>query len=50
MGTEAGKKVVLVVDDAPANIPVVNEILHDTYKVRIATNGTKALEPQRTIS
>ncbi len=41
---ESEKKVVLVVDDAPANIRVVNEILRDTYKVRIATNGTKALE------
>jgi len=38
------KKIVLVVDDAPANIHVVNEILHHTYKVRIAINGTKALE------
>jgi phosphoserine phosphatase RsbU/P len=38
------RKVVLVVDDAPANIHVVNEILHHTYKVRIATNGAKALE------
>jgi phosphoserine phosphatase RsbU/P len=35
---------VLVVDDAPENIRVVNEILHDSYKVRIATNGAKALE------
>ena len=38
------KKLVLVVDDAPANIRVVNEILHDTYKVRVATSGAKALE------
>jgi phosphoserine phosphatase RsbU/P len=38
------KKVVLVVDDAPANIQVVNSILKDTYKIRIATNGAKALE------
>ena len=44
MKTEEQKKVVLVVDDAPANIRIVNEILHDTYKVRIATNGAKALE------
>jgi CheY-like chemotaxis protein len=36
------KKTVLVVDDAPANIHVVNEILRDTYKVRIATNGARA--------
>ena len=39
-----GKKTVLVVDDAPANIHVVNEILRDTYKVRVATNGTKGIE------
>ncbi len=38
------KKTVLVVDDAPANIQVVNSILKDTYKVRVATNGAKALE------
>jgi len=38
------KKVVLVVDDAPTNIRVVNEILHDSYKIRIATNGEKGLE------
>jgi phosphoserine phosphatase RsbU/P len=38
------KKTVLVVDDAPANIHVVNEILRDTYKVRVATNGAKGLE------
>ena len=44
MIAQTEKKVVLVVDDAPANIRVVNEILHDTYKVRIATNGAKALE------
>lgn len=38
------KKTVLVVDDAPANIQIVNSILKDTYKIRIATNGPKALE------
>jgi sigma-B regulation protein RsbU (phosphoserine phosphatase) len=42
--TVAEKKIVLVVDDAPANIRIVNEILHDSYKVRIATNGAKGLE------
>jgi len=41
---ESEKKTVLVVDDAPANIRVVNEILHGTYKIRIATDGAKALE------
>ena len=38
------KKTILVVDDAPANIQVVNSILKDSYKVRIATTGAKALE------
>jgi phosphoserine phosphatase RsbU/P len=38
------KKTILVVDDAPSNIQVVNSILKDTYKIRIATNGAKALE------
>ena len=38
------KKVVLVVDDAPANIQVVNSILRADYKIRIATSGAKALE------
>jgi serine phosphatase RsbU (regulator of sigma subunit) len=41
---EEEKKIVLVVDDAPANIRVVNEILRGAYTVRIATNGAKALE------
>ena len=38
------KKTALIVDDAPANIQVVNSILKDIYKIRIATNGAKALE------
>jgi serine phosphatase RsbU (regulator of sigma subunit) len=41
---EQEKKVVLVVDDAPANIRVVNEILRGSYRVRVATSGAKALE------
>jgi len=38
------KKVVLLVDDEPANIQIVNSILKDDYKIRVATNGAKALE------
>ena len=38
------KKTLLVVDDAPANLQVVNSILKDDYKIRIATSGRKALE------
>ena len=41
---EQEKKVVHVVGDAPANIRVVNEILRNSYRVRVATNGAKALE------
>ncbi len=38
------KKTLLVVDDAPANIQVVQSILKDEYKIRVATSGEKALE------
>src|SRR5215469_7405161 len=38
------KKIVLLVDDAPSNIQTANSILKDIYKIRIATNGVKALE------
>jgi sigma-B regulation protein RsbU (phosphoserine phosphatase) len=37
-------KTVLLVDDEPANIQIVNTILKDIYKTRIATSGAKALE------
>jgi len=33
------KKVILIVDDAPANIQVAHAILKDTYKTRVATSG-----------
>src|SRR4030095_4466567 len=38
------KKLVLLVDDTPANIQVVHNILKDSYTIRIATNGAKALD------
>ena len=44
MNPSDAKKTVLLVDDAPENIQVVNSILKDIYKIRIATNGPKALE------
>ena len=37
-------KTVLLVDDAPANLQVVNSILKSTYKIQIATSGEKALK------
>jgi serine phosphatase RsbU (regulator of sigma subunit) len=38
------KQTVLLVDDAPANIQIVNSMLKDIYKIRVATSGAKALE------
>jgi phosphoserine phosphatase RsbU/P len=38
------KKTVLLVDDTPANIQAANAILKDSYKIRVATSGAKALE------
>jgi phosphoserine phosphatase RsbU/P len=38
------KKTVLVVDDAPANLQIVNSILREDYKIRIATSGARALD------
>src|SRR5271156_3220508 len=42
------KQTVLLVDDAPANIQIVNSILKDIYKMRVATSGVKALELAKT--
>ncbi len=38
------KKTILIVDDTPANISLLNNILKDSYKTKIATNGEKALK------
>ena len=38
------KKLLLLVDDDSENIRVVHSILKDKYKIRVATNGAKALE------
>ncbi len=37
------QKVVLLVDDTPANIQIVQSILQDSCRIRVATNGIKAL-------
>jgi sigma-B regulation protein RsbU (phosphoserine phosphatase) len=39
----AAKKLVLVVDDATANLQVVHSMLKDDFKIRVATSGAKAL-------
>lgn len=38
------RKTVLIVDDTPANVSLLNSILKDQYKTKIATNGEKALQ------
>jgi phosphoserine phosphatase RsbU/P len=47
MTNPAEKRVLLLVDDDSENIQVVHSILKDDYKVRVAKNGTKALELAR---
>src|SRR5271169_2401484 len=37
------KKLVLVVDDATANLQVVHAMLKDDFRIRVATSGAKAL-------
>jgi serine phosphatase RsbU (regulator of sigma subunit) len=44
MSNVGEKRTVLVVDDAPANLQIVNSILKEDYKIRIATSGAKALD------
>lgn len=47
--TDAGEKqLILVVDDAPANIQIVHSILKDDFKIHVATSGAKALDLVKT--
>ena len=38
------KQVILIVDDVPANINVLSEILRPTYQVKVVTSGMMALK------
>jgi len=38
------KQTILVVDDTPDNLSLITSLLKDLYRVRIATNGSKALQ------
>ena len=40
---EPGRPTILVVDDTPDNLLLVSHLFNDTYRVRIAHNGEKAL-------
>jgi len=44
MTNNGGTRLLLLVDDDAENIQVVHSILKDQYKIRVATNGPKALE------
>jgi len=48
MDTTAEKKTLLVVDDDSENIQIVRSILGDNYKLRVATDGLKALDLAKT--
>lgn len=37
------RSTILIVDDTPANVSLLNHILKDSYRTKIATNGEKAL-------
>ena len=37
------QKLILAVDDTPLNISVITGALKDTYKIKVATSGAKAL-------
>ncbi len=38
------RQTVLIVDDAPESIALLNSLLKELYRVRVATNGEKALD------
>jgi class 3 adenylate cyclase len=42
------RKLIMVVDDAPANIQIVHAILQDEYRTRVATTPARALALART--
>jgi putative two-component system response regulator len=44
MSKGVSKATILVVDDTTENIDVLNGILSDTYKIKVALNGEKALK------
>jgi diguanylate cyclase (GGDEF)-like protein len=40
----AGESTILVVDDTPANLSLMSSLLRDTYRVKVANSGERALE------
>jgi CheY-like chemotaxis protein len=37
------RKTILIVDDTPTNIGIISNVLKDSYRTKVATNGEKAL-------
>ncbi|MES9844765.1 MAG: two-component system response regulator [Candidatus Sedimenticola sp. PURPLELP] len=44
MTVDVSQKTILVVDDVPENIDVLDGVLHDRYKIKAAVNGQRALK------
>ncbi|MEO5356142.1 MAG: two-component system response regulator [Nitrospirae bacterium YQR-1] len=44
MGTDLKRQTVLVVDDTPDNIEIINGLLSPYYQIKVALNGEKALK------
>ncbi|WP_460164042.1 response regulator [Pseudomonas sp. S2_F03] len=44
MNSSTQRPIVLVVDDVPANLQLISELLRELYHVRIATSGAQALK------
>lgn len=47
MSDERNRKRILIVDDVPENISILNELLRDSYSISAALNGEKALNIAR---
>ena len=47
---DAPRPTVLVVDDTPQNLSLMSDLLGDTYSVKVAPNGTRALKIARSES
>jgi putative two-component system response regulator len=41
--SDAGRKTILIVDDAPENLMLLGELLQSEYRVRAANSGARAL-------
>jgi len=44
MNDSLNKEMILIVDDNPQNIVLLGELLNQTYQIKVATNGNKALD------